>query len=120
MSKRTFRDLFEEAERHDDYWIEGAALRFTEEVARLMEAQGVTRTELAARIGTSPAYVTKILSRNVNFTLATMAKLARALGAEVCIHLAPHGTRTRWIERSVPKGKPLPSSERHGKRATQE
>lgn len=88
MKPRTFPELFEEAERHEDYWVAGAILEFTEDVVREMERQGVTRTELAQRLGTTPAYVTKILRGKVNFTLATMVRLARALEAELRVQLA--------------------------------
>lgn len=87
MKSRTFDELYREAESHDDYWIAGAVQGFTEEVCRLMEDAGVSRTELAKRLGTSPAYVTKILRGNANFTMASMVKLARALGADLEIRL---------------------------------
>jgi transcriptional regulator with XRE-family HTH domain len=87
MSARTFPELFAEAERHEDYWISGAILAFTEAVVREMERQGVSRTELARRLGATPAYVTKLLRGKVNFTLATMVRLARALGPELQVGL---------------------------------
>lgn len=88
MKAKTFPELFREAEKHEDYWVAGAILEFTEDVVREMERQGITRTELAQRLGASPAYVTKILRGKVNFTLATMVRLARALGTEVHVQLA--------------------------------
>lgn len=93
MAGKSFRGLFEEAEQHDDYWAELAMVEVTEEVARRMEELGVSRAELARRLGTSPAYVTKMLRGNANFTLATIAKLARALESEVRFGLSPrrHG-----------------------------
>lgn len=61
---------------------------FTAAVLRLMERRGTSRSDLAQLLGTSPAYVTKILRGDANFTLASMVKLADALGAEVRIALA--------------------------------
>jgi transcriptional regulator with XRE-family HTH domain len=87
MKPRTFGELFDQAERHEDYWTAGVILEFTESVVREMERQAITRTELATRIGTTPAYVTKILRGKANFTLATMVRLARALDAELRVHL---------------------------------
>jgi transcriptional regulator with XRE-family HTH domain len=84
---KTFSELFQEAERHEDYWLAGAILAFTENIVREMERQGITRTELARRLGATPAYVTKILRGKVNFTLATMTRLSRALGAELTVQL---------------------------------
>jgi transcriptional regulator with XRE-family HTH domain len=100
-TKRSFKKLFEEARQHDDYWTEGVIVEFTEELARWMKEKKVSRSELAVRIGHSPAYVTKVLRGNANFTVATMAKLAKAMGAEVRIHLAPSGSRTTWYDQTA-------------------
>lgn len=89
MKTRTFEDLYREAESHDDYWLAGIGQGFTEALFALMEQQGISRSELARRLGSSPAYVTKILRGNTNFTLATMSRLSRAVGADLRIQLEP-------------------------------
>jgi transcriptional regulator with XRE-family HTH domain len=88
------RDSWYEAQRAEfdndpDYWAEGLKLDFAEEVGRLMEEQNVSRAELARRLGTSPAYVTKILRWTANLTLASMSKIALAFGSRVYLSLAP-------------------------------
>jgi len=83
MKPRSFSELYEEAERHEEYWIAGAILEFTESLVQEMQRQGLTRTELAKRLGVTPAYVTKLLRGQANFTLATMVRLARALRSEI-------------------------------------
>ncbi|MEA2562189.1 MAG: hypothetical protein QOH06_3693 [Acidobacteriota bacterium] len=87
MKPQSFSELFERAEEHEDYWLAGALLEFTEAVVREMDRQGISRTDLARRLGTTPAYVTKILRGKVNFTLATMMRLARALDSEMHVQL---------------------------------
>ena len=89
MSATSFKQLFEEAERMPEFWEEGAILDFTEALSVAMEEQGVTRTELARRLGTSQAYITRVLSGNANFTLKTMSKLALALGMQLDVGLSP-------------------------------
>jgi transcriptional regulator with XRE-family HTH domain len=96
MAAKSFQSLFEEAKQHEDYWVEQAILEVTEEVARRMEELEVSRAELARRLGTSPAYVTKILRGDANFTLATIVKLTRALKSELRFHLARPGSLTHW------------------------
>jgi transcriptional regulator with XRE-family HTH domain len=91
-----YRQMFEEAESHSDYWIDGPISEFTEDLSRLMKEQGVNRAELARRMGTSRAYVTKMLGGNANFTLLTMVKLAMALDGAVHIHIANKRAITRW------------------------
>jgi transcriptional regulator with XRE-family HTH domain len=90
--------MFKEAEQTVDYWLEGAILEFTIGLGRLMDEQGVSRAELARRLGTSRAYVTKLLGGNANFTLETMTKVAMALGSAVHVHVAPRGAIVRWKE----------------------
>jgi plasmid maintenance system antidote protein VapI len=93
MKPRSFTELYQEAERHPDYWIAGAILEFTESVVREMERQGLTRTALAERLGATPAYVTKILRGRANFTLATMVRLSHALGSDLHVHLGGSSRR---------------------------
>lgn len=95
MKPKTFSDLFQEAEQHEDYWVAGVIVEFTESLVREMERQGITRVELARRLGTSPAYVTKILRGKVNFTLATMVRLTRVLGGELHVQLGPVQTAAK-------------------------
>jgi len=98
MKKATFRDLFAAAEKDPAYWSERAILRVAEEIALAMERAGISRSELARRLGASPAYVTKILRGNANFTLDSLARIAYSLGGEFRFHLAPKGVETRWID----------------------
>lgn len=93
--------MFKEAEQTVDYWLEGAILEFTMDLGRLMDEQGVSRAELARRLGTSRAYVTKLLGGNANFTLETMTKVAMALGGAVHVHIAPRDASVRWKDVSA-------------------
>ena len=90
--------MFKEAAQTVDYWVDGPIVEFTEDVCRLMDEQGVSRAELARRLGTSRAYVTKLLGGDANFTLETMTKVAMALGAAVHVHVAPQNATVRWKE----------------------
>jgi len=71
------------------YRAEGVSIHFTEELVARMKASGMTRSALAEKIGTSPAYVTKILRGDTNFTLDSMTRIAEALGCELSIGLPP-------------------------------
>jgi transcriptional regulator with XRE-family HTH domain len=87
--------MFAEARRLPEYWEEGAILDFTEALYMAMEEQRVTRVELARRLGTSQAYITRVLSGHANFTLKTMAKLAQALGLQLEVGLGPQSQSGR-------------------------
>ena len=96
-----FDQMVEEARETSEYWAEAAIIEFTMDIGRLMDEQGVSRAELARRLGTSRAYVTKLLGGNANFTLETMAKVALALGSAVHVHVAPRDADVRWKDVSA-------------------
>ena len=102
-SVERYRQFLEEARKSVDYWVDGPITEFSEDIWRLMEEQKVSRAELARRLGTSRAYVTKLLGGNANFTLHTMTKIAMALGATVHVHVADQKAVTRWID-ELPAG----------------
>ena len=89
MKKKSFKELLDQAKTQSTYWVASLIFDFTEGLHRLMEANGVSRSELARRLGVSPAYVTKVLRGNVNFTLDSMVRLVRATGGEVSLQVAP-------------------------------
>ncbi len=76
------------------YRTEDASIRFTEDLVARMKSSGLTRSVLAEKIGSSPAYITKILRGDNNFTLDSMVKIAAALGCELTIGLQPIATTT--------------------------
>jgi transcriptional regulator with XRE-family HTH domain len=96
MASKDYKKLFQEAEASPEYWAEVTIGDFTEEICRLLVGKNTTRAELARRLQTTPAYVTKVLRGNANLTLASMAKIAFALESQVRIHLAPKGSCTTW------------------------
>jgi len=93
-----FADLFNWAEQQDEYWVEGAKIEFAEQMLAQMDAQNISRKELASRLGTSPAYVTKILRGSTNFTIESMVNIAQALNCELCTHLKTKGKTTALVE----------------------
>ena len=96
VNAELYRKMFEEAEASVEYWMAGPEIEFCEDLCRLMKEKKVSRAELARRIGTSRAYITKLLAGGANFTLTTMVKLAMALDGAVHVHIADQRARTRW------------------------
>ena len=92
-----YRERVRSIENTPEFLLEMVKLAFAEELCRLLEEQGVSRTQLAERLGTSRAYVTRILRTDYNLTAETMVKVALALDARVELALvpknAPAGTR---------------------------
>jgi len=81
----------------------------TDLICREMEAQGMTRRELAERLGVSPQYVTKFLNTPGNTTLLQIVRFAQALGLEV---LSPIVARPARKKAGRPVRKPGQPSRR--------
>ena len=78
--------------------MESAILEITEEIVEKMELHGVSKSELAKRLGKTPSFVTKILGGRNNFTLETMVKIGRRLNCNFRSHLQPEGMTTEWCD----------------------
>ena len=66
-------------ERMREFQRERLATEITELISRIMDDQGVSRAELASRLGKSRAYVTKMLRHGSNLTVHTIADVFTAL-----------------------------------------
>ena len=69
------------------YEEERLILWTTEEIWKAMDDQGLTRAELAERLGTSRANVTQLLSGTRNMTLKSLAGLAHACRLRAAVRL---------------------------------
>jgi transcriptional regulator with XRE-family HTH domain len=95
--KPSFQELLQAARNSLSYKVEGAIIQFTEQIFQKMQTMGVSKSELASRIGSSAPYVTKLLKGGTNFTLESMVKVADALDSEIRIELIPKFTAKDWI-----------------------
>jgi len=66
-------------------------LEVTESIANVMEEHGISRAELAKRLGKSPAFVTKLLRGDNNFTLRTLSDVFFAMDYGARLTLGPVG-----------------------------
>lgn len=98
-SLERYRQRVRDVENSPSFLVEDVKLSFAEELTRLLAQQGVSRTQLAERMKTSRAYVTRILRTDYNLTAATMVKVASALNARVSLHLSPADAElTQWYD----------------------
>jgi transcriptional regulator with XRE-family HTH domain len=82
-----------------EYAAFGAYYRLAREIFDLRKAAGLTQRQLAARSGVQQADISRIEAGDANPTLATIAGLAYALGAE--LSLRPRGLRKAPERHSV-------------------
>jgi transcriptional regulator with XRE-family HTH domain len=59
----------------------------TNEITVYLRERGLTRAELASRMGVSPGRISQVLSGGENLTLRTLAALSTALDAEFDVQL---------------------------------
>lgn len=62
-------------------------LEVTEALAGAMIRQGITKAELARRLGKSKGFVSQVLAGNRNLTLRTIADIGDALACQVRVHV---------------------------------
>ena len=54
-----------------------------------MKEQGISRSELAKRMGVQPSRVTSMMTGSNNFTIETLVRAGRAVGADIELHFVP-------------------------------
>ena len=68
--------------RDNEFWLKYSRY-ITLQVLRAMDAQSVTQTELARRMGCTQQYVSNLLKGSSNMTLETIARLENALNIDL-------------------------------------
>lgn len=95
--------LLEEFKKEPSFVLEGLLYDLACELKKIMEEKGVTKKELAERLGVSPAYITKIFS-GYNISLKTVARILAALEADVKLTFVDREAQTKpKIEKNLIK-----------------
>lgn len=93
------QELKEQVRSRPEYVAEKYFGDITEQLAAYMEKNGITKSELADKMGVSPSQVSQFFNSNSNVTLLTLAKIAKAL--EVSWHIKldtlSEGVRSRGV-----------------------
>jgi len=89
MSYKSFKKMFSDVKKDDSYWSEKAKLDFAIELNSLIEKRGMSRADLARALGKTPAYITKILRGENNFTIETMTSISKVLDGKLTLHVTP-------------------------------
>lgn len=85
---KKYKKRFEEAQKKDSYWINMITLQFATSLWEKMQKNNIKRSELAKIIGKSPAYITKVLRGDANYTVETLYKLSKAIGCKLDIKIS--------------------------------
>lgn len=113
-----FNRLLDRAKSSGALQVERAKLDYAVSLNNLLKRLGLKQAEFARRAGTSPAYITKVLRGDTNFTIETMVKLANAADGELCLKVAPRHSDIRWvgIVRGEGRRHPYPWAHEEGRR----
>src|SRR5690606_6693715 len=95
---RSFKSRLSTIKKTHSYRVEKTKHEFVRGLTRLLKLKGISNSELAQRMETSNAYITKALRGDSNFTIDSMVKLAHAAGANLHIHVADINASVRWLE----------------------
>ena len=87
MNRPSTYELFEQSSEHNRRLLreEELILDVTEAVSAVMQEAGISKAQLAKRMGRTKGFITQLLSGGRNLTLRTLAGLADALEARVTI-----------------------------------
>jgi transcriptional regulator with XRE-family HTH domain len=87
--------------------------QLTNEINWYMRERGLTRADLAARMGVSPGRVSQILGGGENLTLRTLAALSIALDARFDIELSALKADDTFTSRDAADGETAPAWNHH-------
>jgi transcriptional regulator with XRE-family HTH domain len=87
--------------------------QLTNEINWHMRERGLTRADLAARMGVSPGRVSQILGGGENLTLRTLAALATALDARFDIQLGTLKAEDAFSSRDTADAEAAPAENQH-------
>jgi len=82
-----FATAFRQAESDWEYLLECALLELTEDIAKEMERQHLSKADLAKRLGVSRAYVSQFFRGKNNVQIRTLFKISHALGMRPLVQM---------------------------------
>ena len=87
--------------------------QLTNEINWYMRERGLTRADLAARMGVSPGRVSQILGGGENLTLRTLAALSTALDARFDVELKTLKANDTYTSRDTADAEAAPAGNQH-------
>ena len=92
----TLDKWIQEEGKKDTYWVERAKLDFAFSLENQRRRSGKTSVAIANALGVTRAYISKVFRGDVNFTIESMVKLARASGGDLSIRILPQAASAAW------------------------
>ena len=94
---KSLKTYLDAARKTDSYWVEKAKLDFSISLDGQRAYAKITYADIAKRLGSSPAYISKVFRGDSNLTIESMVKLARSAGGQVEIRIVDNAAAVnRW------------------------
>lgn len=71
--------------------------KIADEISEYMGKKGITKAQLADRMGKSRPYITKVLRGDANMTFKTFISLLHHLGAKANVHISNKNDGLQWM-----------------------
>lgn len=105
---KAIQRFVERVKKDDSYWVERTKLDFSLGLEKQRRTVGMSYADIARKINSSAAYVTKIFRGDVNLTIESMVKLSRAAGGQLRIQIIDEKASARIWDKNP--SKPLSQS----------
>jgi len=90
VSQHIEQEYKKSAEFRKAYDEEVARLRISYQIGKLRKKRGLSQSELARKLNTTQQTISRLEdTRNLQFSVSTLAKIASALKSRLCIHFVP-------------------------------
>lgn len=86
---KSLQAFIQEAVDDNDYWVERAKLDFAKGIEFQRRKSGLTYKDVAEKIKSSAAYISKVFRGDSNLTIESMVKLAHATGGCLEVRVVP-------------------------------
>lgn len=84
---RKIQEFLNQAKKSDSFWIESAKVNFAIQLEKQRKNRNIAYVEIAKKLDTSPAYISKVFRGDANLTIESMVKLSRAVEANLSVEL---------------------------------
>ena len=95
---QNFKELLKVAKENWQFKAEEQKLNLALAFNQYMKRLGWNNADLARELGSSRAYITKIMRGDQNLTIDKITEIADALGADAHFHLSEKGAKGQWLE----------------------
>ena len=105
-----FKDEFDEARDTFEFKLESLEILLTERILERMAECRISRSDLAKKMKTSKAYISKLFKNGSNMTLKSMLALAEAVDCSLSIDLVEKATNYQIESYSVCQNNKYPQA----------